>query len=256
MAKLWQSPILEESFGLIDAEFGPHTLTAEEYAVVRRVIHSTADFSFKDLVRFEGGAIAAGISALAQGAPIVVDVTMVRQGVVGLVERTFKNPLWTAVSEGNPPELGRTRTETGLLRCLGHIASSCSGLSAADASAVDPSGTDANVADASAVNPSDPNPSDPNPSAAQRSDPSPGAVVVIGNAPTALMALCDEMEAGRVRPALVIGAPVGFVAVEDSKQRLAQVAVPQIRVEGRKGGSPVAAAILNALLVLAWEQQP
>jgi len=81
-------------------------------------------------------------------------------------------------------------------------------------------------------------------------------VVVIGNAPTALMALCEEMEAGRVRPALVIGAPVGFVAVEDSKQRLAQVAVPQIRVEGRKGGSPVAAAILNALLVLAWEQQP
>jgi len=80
--------------------------------------------------------------------------------------------------------------------------------------------------------------------------------VVIGNAPTALMALCEEMEAGRVQPALVIGAPVGFVAVEASKQRLAQVAVPQIRVEGRKGGSSVAAAILNALLVLAWEQQP
>jgi precorrin-8X/cobalt-precorrin-8 methylmutase len=209
MAKLWQSPILEESFGLIDAEFGPHRFSPEEYAVVRRVIHSTADFDFKDLVRFEGGAMASGLAALAQGAPIVVDVTMVRQGVVGLVERTFHNPLWAAVSEGDPPEPGRTRTETGLLRCLGRI-----------------------------------------------SGQTPGAVVVIGNAPTALLALCDAMEAGQVSPALVIGAPVGFVAVEDSKRRLAQVAVPHIRVEGRKGGSPVAAAILNALLVLAWEQQP
>jgi precorrin-8X/cobalt-precorrin-8 methylmutase len=54
----------------------------------------------------------------------------------------------------------------------------------------------------------------------------------------------------------VIGAPVGFVAVEASKQRLAQTPVPQIRVEGRKGGSAVAAAMVNALLVLAWEQQP
>lgn len=213
MAKVWQSPILEESFGLIDAEFGPHGFTPEEYAVVRRVIHSTADFEFKDLVRFDHGAISAGLTALTQGAPIVVDVTMVRQGVVGLVERTFKNPLWTAVSEGDPPQPGRTRTETGLLRCLNQVSDPTSGQT-------------------------------------------PGAVVVIGNAPTALMALCEEMEAGRVRPALVIGAPVGFVAVEDSKQRLAQVAVPQIRVEGRKGGSPVAAAILNALLVLAWEQQP
>jgi precorrin-8X/cobalt-precorrin-8 methylmutase len=217
MAKLWQSPILEESFGLIDAEFGPHSLTPEEYAVVRRVIHSTADFEFKDLVRFEQGSISAGISALAQGAPIVVDVTMVRQGVVGLVERTFNNSLWTAVSEGDPPETGRTRTETGLLRCLDKVSGQRPDLT---------------------------------------SGATPGAVVVIGNAPTALMALCQEIEAGRVQPALVIGAPVGFVAVESSKQRLAQVTVPQIRVEGRKGGSPVAAAILNALLVLAWEQQP
>jgi len=221
MAKLWQSPILEESFGLIDAEFGPHAFSPEEYAVVRRVIHSTADFEFKDLVRFDHGAISAGLTALTQGAPIVVDVTMVRQGVVGLVERTFKNPLWTAVSEGDPPQPGRTRTETGLLRCLEKVSGST-----------------------------------PGPNSGLTSSSTPGAVVVIGNAPTALMALCEEMEAGRVRPALVIGAPVGFVAVEASKQRLAQVAVPQIRVEGRKGGSSVAAAILNALLVLAWEQQP
>ncbi|WP_035985092.1 precorrin-8X methylmutase [Leptolyngbya sp. KIOST-1] len=205
MAKLVQSPILEESFGLIDREFGAHSFTPAEYAVVRRVIHSTADFDFKELVMFGEGAIAAALEHLRGGGPIVVDVTMVRQGVVGLVERTFQNPLLTAVTVGEPAETGRTRTETGLLRCL---------------------------------------------------EQSPNALVVIGNAPTALLALCDRIEAGQVQPALVIGAPVGFVAVEASKQRLAQTAVQQIRVEGRKGGSAVAAAILNALLVLAWEQQP
>ncbi len=205
MPKLVQSPILEESFALIDQEFGPHGLNPAEYAVVRRVIHSTADFEFKDLIRFGPGAIAAGLTALSQSCPIIVDVTMVRQGVVGLVQRTFQNPLITAVTAGDPPVAGCTRTETGLLRCL----------------------------------------------ATQ-----PQAIVVIGNAPTALLALCDQIAAGQAQPALVIGAPVGFVAVEASKQRLAQLAVPQIRVEGRKGGSAVAAAILNALLVLAWEQQP
>ncbi|MGF1517053.1 MAG: precorrin-8X methylmutase [Nodosilinea sp.] len=205
MAKLWQSPILEESFGLIDQEFGDHRFTPAEYAVVRRVIHTTGDFEFKELVSFGEGAIAVALQHLSQGGPIVVDVTMVRQGVVGMVERTFHNPLLTAVTVGDPAEPGRTRTETGLLRCL---------------------------------------------------EDHPGALVVVGNAPTALLALCDRIDSGKAHPALVIGAPVGFVAVEASKQCLAATPVPQIRVAGRKGGSPVAAAILNALLVMAWEQQP
>ncbi|PSN13259.1 cobalt-precorrin-8X methylmutase [filamentous cyanobacterium CCT1] len=205
MAKLVQSPILEESFALIDQEFGVHDFTPAEYAVVRRMIHSTADFEFKDRVVFGEGAIAAALSHLAKAGPIIVDVTMVRQGVVGMVERTFQNPLLTAVGVGEPAEPGRTRTETGLLRCLEEY---------------------------------------------------PSALVVIGNAPTALMALCDRIHTGQAQPALVIGAPVGFVGVEAAKQRLAQTPVPQICVDGRKGGSAVAAAILNALLVLAWEQQP
>lgn len=205
MAELVQSPILEESFALIDQEFGAHDFTPAQYAVVRRMIHSTADFEFKELVAFGEGAIAAALQHLSSGGPIVVDVTMVRQGVVGMVERTFQNPLLTAIAVGDPAEPGRTRTETGLLRCL---------------------------------------------------EQAPNALVVVGNAPTALIALCDRIDAGLAQPALVIGAPVGFIAVDASKQRLAQTPVPQIRVDGRKGGSAVAAAILNALLVLAWEQQP
>ncbi|MFT0813306.1 cobalt-precorrin-8X methylmutase [Synechococcus sp. OH20] len=79
----------------------------------------------------------------------------------------------------------------------------------------------------------------------------PEAIFVVGNAPTALLALVEEIRAERIRPSLVIGVPVGFVAVEEAKQALAQTDVPQIRVEGRKGGSPVAAAIVNALLLAA-----
>lgn len=81
----------------------------------------------------------------------------------------------------------------------------------------------------------------------------PDAIYVIGNAPTALIALCQQLKTAKVKPALIIGVPVGFVAVEESKQVLAQQDVPQISISGRKGGSPAAASILNALLVLASE---
>jgi len=82
----------------------------------------------------------------------------------------------------------------------------------------------------------------------------PQGIYVIGNAPTALLALCEAIAQGQAQPSLVIGAPVGFVSVVESKQALAQTLVPQIRVEGRKGGSAVAGAIMNALLVLTAEE--
>ncbi|MCC8190418.1 MAG: precorrin-8X methylmutase [Planctomycetes bacterium] len=74
------------------------------------------------------------------------------------------------------------------------------------------------------------------------------AIYVIGNAPTALLRLCECIEEGVVRPALVIGVPVGFVNVCESKERLLSASVPSIVARGRKGGSTVAAAICNALL--------
>jgi precorrin-8X/cobalt-precorrin-8 methylmutase len=67
--------------------------------------------------------------------------------------------------------------------------------------------------------------------------------------------LCTQLEAAPIQPALAIGVPVGFISVIESKEALAQTPIAQIRVEGRKGGSPVASAILNALMVLAWEQK-
>jgi precorrin-8X/cobalt-precorrin-8 methylmutase len=200
-------PILEQSFAVIDHEIGPHSFTPPEYAIVRRVIHSTADFEFKDLIRFSPGAIEAGIFALQQSIPIVTDVSMVKQGIMTLTAKTFQNPIVAAVEQATEALPSKTRTETGMVRCWQQF---------------------------------------------------PQAIYVIGNAPTALLALCEEWrEDGRSTndlPVLVIGAPVGFISVMESKLALAQTPVPQIRVEGRKGGSSVAAAILNALLILAWER--
>lgn len=200
-------PIMQQSFAVIDREIGEHSFAAAEYAIVRRIIHSTADFELKQLIYFSADAIESGISALRRGVPIVTDVSMVRQGSVNLVRQTFNNPLISAVEQAAEALPGKTRTETGLLRCFEQY---------------------------------------------------PEAIYVIGNAPTALLALCERISNAAVppsviKPALVIGAPVGFISVTESKTLLAETPVPQIRIDGRKGGSPVAAAILNALIVLAWD---
>ncbi len=197
-------PIMEQSFAVIDREIGKHNFNLAEYAIVRRVIHSTADFEFAQLIRFNEGAIASAIKAIPQQTPIITDVGMVKQGVAGMVAKTFGNPLIAAVEQVSEAVPGKTRTETGLIQCFEQY---------------------------------------------------PGAIYVIGNAPTALLALCAQLPISPIQPALVIGVPVGFISVIESKEALAQTSVPQIRVEGRKGGSPVAAAILNALMVLAWENK-
>jgi precorrin-8X/cobalt-precorrin-8 methylmutase len=77
-----------------------------------------------------------------------------------------------------------------------------------------------------------------------------GGIAVIGNAPTALLALLDLIDAGRCQPALIIGTPVGFVAAAESKIELMRRDLPYITVEGTRGGSPLAAAAFNALLIL------
>ncbi len=197
-------PILEQSFAVIDQEMGTHPFSADEYAIVRRVIHSTADFEFQHLLRFKAGAIEAAIATLTQATPIITDVEMVARGIQRLAKDTFGNPIVAAVSTAPTAAPGKTRTETGLLNCLAKY---------------------------------------------------PNAIYVIGNAPTALLALCRHLEMTQILPSLVIGVPVGFIAVIESKAALARQPVPQIRIDGRKGGSPAASAIVNALLMLAWERQ-
>lgn len=201
------------SFEQIDQEIGQHHFTAAEYAIARRVIHTTADFEFKQLIKFCYQPVEAAITALRAGAPIVTDVSMVAAGIGTVVERTWQSQVTVAVQQTchsavEPPAkrdlvaLGQTRSAMGMASCV-------------------------------------------------RSHP--GAIVAIGNAPTALMMLCQAVAAGHWQPALVIGAPVGFINVVESKQVLSTLSIPHILVEGRKGGSAVAAAILNAVMIWAWE---
>jgi len=193
-------PIVEQSFAIIDREVGDCQLSPQEYAIARRIVHATADFEYLELLRFSSGAIDAGIASLQQGIPIVTDVNMVKQGIVSLVGKTFNNPIISAIEQAKTAEPGKTRTETGMLRCWSKY---------------------------------------------------PEAIYLIGNAPTALLALCEQLSTASVKPALVIGVPVGFVSVVESKQALLESGVAHITIEGRKGGSPAAASILNALLILA-----
>jgi len=80
-----------------------------------------------------------------------------------------------------------------------------------------------------------------------------GAIVSIGNAPTALFELCDLVKSGKAKPGLIVGIPVGYVGAADSKKELIASGIPYITNSGTKGGSSVAAAITNALLKLAQE---
>src|SRR5512136_3156584 len=111
-------PITEQSFAIIDREIGYHNFTPAEYAIVRRVIHSTADFDFKQLIRFSPGAIETAVAALRRRVPIVTDVSMVKQGAATLVSQTFGNPLISAVEQVPVALPGKTRSETGMLQCL------------------------------------------------------------------------------------------------------------------------------------------
>lgn len=197
-------PILQQSFAAIDREIGSHNFPDEQYAVVRRVIHSTADFEFQHLLRFSPGVVPLAMTALAQGLPIVTDVNMVTFGIKTVVQQTFKNPIITAVDACPSAPSGQTRTASGMLQCFQDY---------------------------------------------------PEAIYLIGNAPTALSALCQTVKTAAKQPTLVIGVPVGFIGVIEAKTALAQLSIPQIRIEGRKGGSPAAAAIVNALLTLAWQGQ-
>jgi precorrin-8X/cobalt-precorrin-8 methylmutase len=200
-----QHPIEAESFRIILSELGPHSFDALHLPIVLRVIHATADFDFKETLRFAPGAVTAGLNALRTGAPVITDVRMVEAGI----SRNFVQQLGGrvfAIIDADPETAhlakahGTTRATMGMRL------------------------------------------------AKEQLD---GAVVAIGNAPTALLELLRLVREEGVRPGLIVGAPVGFVSAVESKDELATLDVPFITPLGRKGGTPVAVAIVNALLRLA-----
>lgn len=205
-----------ESLRIIDSEVPePRPYQGAQWAIVRRMIHTTADFELLSLVRFHPRAVEAGLEALGAGCLIVTDTEMARAGM----PRRRLDPLGCEARclVSDPAVLARAQAE-GSTRAR---------------AAVD-------LAVETLVREGRP------------------AIWAIGNAPTALIRLLEHVRAGRTAPALIIGMPVGFVNAAESKALLmAQEAVPYIApyiaIEGRKGGSALAACAVNALAILARE---
>lgn len=192
-----------ESFRIIERELGPTALAPDEFAVVRRIIHATGDFSFAETLRFHPEAIAAGLTAIRSGRNILVDVGMAAAGVSAHLLAAFGGRVLCRVAEPETATLARanntTRSDAAMTRATGD-----------------------NI-----------------------------GIIAIGNAPTALLKVMDLIERRLIAPNLVIGVPVGFVNAAESKELLAAQNYPFITALGRKGGTPVAVAAVNALLRLA-----
>jgi precorrin-8X/cobalt-precorrin-8 methylmutase len=196
-----------ESFRIIDREAGAHTFSPEQWQIVRRMIHTSADFDYLQTVRFHPKAIPAGIEALRAGKPIITDTNMAAIGIRKRDLMPYGGVVKCLMDEPRIHEIARKSNSTRAEAAVD-----------AAASEID------------------------------------GGIYVIGNAPTALLRLIELVRNGPAHPALIIGLPVGFVNAAESKAALVELNHPFITNHGRKGGSNVAAAVVNALLLLAQQQ--
>ena len=195
--------IEKRSFEIIDMELRALGLTipADIAPIVKRVIHTTADFEYAKTLRFSAGAIDLGRAALRECCPIVTDTRMAKSGINPKALRAVGSAVHCHIADEDVAETARAN------RCTRSRV------------AVDKAST-------------------------LWQD----AIYAVGNAPTALIRICELVREGKLRPRLVIGVPVGFVNVVESKEFLMRCDVPHIVAQGRKGGSNVSAAICNALL--------
>lgn len=195
------------SFKIIDDEAGSHHFSPEEWNIVRRIIHTTADFEFKDTVRIHKDAIVSGIEAIRNGKPIITDTQMAKSGI--RKRDLFGNDVICLIDDPTVIEVaaktGQTRSRVAVDIALETVGGE--------------------------------------------------GIWVIGNAPTALLRLIDRVKTDTVRPSLVAGFPVGFVNARESKELLMTLDVPYISNIGRKGGSSIAAGVINALIIMAQSKQ-
>ena len=188
------------SFEIIESEL-PHPIDPALAPIIKRVIHTTADFDYVDNLVFSPHAVARGIEALRGGCDIVTDTQMARSGINKTILGRLGGQVHCFMSDA---DVAAEAKERGITRAF---------VSMERAAALEKP-----------------------------------CIFAIGNAPTALVSLHQLMEAGRLTPALIIGVPVGFVNVVESKELILGDDVPFIVARGRKGGSNVAAAICNAML--------
>lgn len=193
--------IERRSFEIITQELGERQLEQENELVIKRVIHTTADFDYADSLHFSADAVKRGLEALKAGACIVTDTQMAKAGINKTMLSRLGGEVFCFMSD---EDVAQRAKQNGTTRAVASMEK-----------------------------------------AAQLERP---LIFAIGNAPTALVRLYELIQENRVDPRLVIGVPVGFVNVVESKELFVHSEIPHIIARGRKGGSNVAAAICNALL--------
>lgn len=176
-------------------------LDPENELIIKRVIHTTADFDYVKNLVFSEQAAEIGIEALKNGCDIVTDTQMAKSGINKTVLARLGGQVHCFMSDEDVADEAKER---GVTRAMVSMER-----------------------------------------AAMLSKP---CIFAIGNAPTALISINELMKAGKLEPALIIGVPVGFVNVVESKELIIESEAPHIVARGRKGGSNVAAAIVNAML--------
>ena len=193
--------IERRSFEIITQELGDRKLDPEFELVVKRVIHTTADFDYYENLCFSEHAVLRMMDAIRAGCDVITDTTMAQSGINKKILAQFGGQARCFIGD---EDVAREAKERGVTRSLASMEK-----------------------------------------AARLNKP---LIFAIGNAPTALFSICDLMRAGKLKPEMIIGVPVGFVNVVEAKEEVMRTAQNYIVARGRKGGSNVAAAIVNAVL--------
>lgn len=194
--------IEKRSFEIIGEELGEHSFNERELSIVKRVIHTTADFEYKDLLYIRENAIDEALKLLKSGVTIYTDTKMALSGINKKALSDLNCKVECFVDREDVAKIAKER---GITRSM-----------AAVEKAVE-EGVE---------------------------------FFVFGNAPTALYRLKELIEEGKANAKFIIGAPIGFVGAAESKVEAEKLPLPMITIRGRKGGSTVAAAIVNALMYL------
>lgn len=197
--------IEKRSFEIISSELGETDLNEQELLVLKRVIHTTADFDYKKNLVFKNNPVEKGIEALKKGCVIVTDTNM---ALAGINKPSLKKGGNSAVCYISDEDVALAAKEKGVTR--------------------------AQIAVEKAARLNEP------------------VIFAIGNAPTALIKIDELINKGELNPVLIIACPVGFVNVVESKELILKHNIPSITAVGRKGGSNVAASIINAMLYQAF----
>ena len=195
--------IEKRSMEIITSELNGRTWPEPQFSIVKRCIHTSADFDYADNLKFSKDAENIGVQALRNGAHIVTDTKMAAAGINKNKLKEYGGEVHCFISDDDVVKAAKERGCTRATICMEK---------------------GAEIAKDHPV------------------------IFAVGNAPTALVRLAEMIDAGELKPTLIIGAPVGFVNVVESKELIMERDVPYIVPVGRKGGSNIASTICNAIM--------